>query len=362
MGNESKASTLWTCLSLAVATAMVSMVCLTGCDLSIFNGGTNSTPIITNATPTNATPTNVPPVTNTPPVTNALAWRGVMFTPATPGLPNNNGVRSQLDYRGIHNQSGEFAQRMDMPVCIQRWGGNTLIYIRGEFDRNNPVLDMVLNGRRHPGDGHYFPIKTPTATAGEVDFAMWMKQTYGIDKHVCWVWNDNTSVPFTASVVAEAVAAYDGCRLGLENVAFGTCLESDENMSADLVVSACGWIHAASPASPVIVGSANEGFLQQVGSRVPYAHLWLEQSSNPVKAPRAPLAPGALRQSRAPRAPLTQSTFPAYLAACKRLADKFGCDRVIPGEWWAATPADMSSMTAQLRAAGFKFLGSGKYQ
>ena len=290
-------------------------------------------------------PTPAPvPVPPTPtPAPSTMAWKGVMFVPATQGMPNNHGVSSQLGYRGIHGQANENAVRLDMLQCVKNWGGNTLSYIRGEFCRPNEVLDMCLNGRKSPADGHYFPIKAPTASNGEVDWASWGKQAYGISKHLCWVWNDNKNTPFTQAIVAEAVKSYDGTKLGMENVAFGVCLEADENMSADLVVSACGWIHAASATSPVIVGSGNEAFLQQVGEKNSYCLLWVEQAGNPVTAP------------------LTRATFPAFLAICNRLGDKFGKKRIIPGEWNAANPADVKWMTDQLLAAGFTFPGSGKY-
>ena len=340
---------------LAIAGAVTVMGLLgvsnTGCNIQDILGTNN--PVITNVPP-------VPPVPPIPPVpTNTTtAWRGVMFVPASPNMPANNGVSSQLEYRGIHNKANENNIRIDMLQCVKNWGGNVLIYIRGEMCRPHEVLDMCLNGRKRPADGHYFPIQAPAS--GEVDWAMWAKQTYGISKHICFIWNDNTATPFTQAIVNEAVKAYDGTRLGLENVAFGVCLEADENMSADLVVAACGWIRAASPTSPVIVGSANEGFLTQIGSRVPYAILWLEQSSNPVRESQI-VAPQTIRESRAVKAPLTPSTFPAYLASCKRLGDKFGYARVSPGEWWASSAADVASMTKQLQAAGFTFLGSGKY-
>ncbi len=288
------------------------------------------------------TPTPAPEPTPVPTPT-VCDWRGVMFVPATAGMPNNRGVSSQLGYRECHGQANENNVRLDMLQCVKNWNGNTLSYIRGNFNRPHEVLDMCLNGRKHSDDGHYFPIKSPTASSGEVDWAMWAKQNYGIDKHICWIWNDDTSAPFTEAIVKEAVKSYNGCRLGLENVAFGVCLEANDKMSVDLVVSACGWIHSASPTSQVIVGSANESYLTQVGSKVSYAMLWLEQSSNPVTAP------------------LTRSTFPTYLASLNRLAKQFGYSKVIPGEWWASSPDDVKWMTDQLKTAGFTFLGSGKY-
>jgi hypothetical protein len=272
-------------------------------------------------------------------------WRGCMFVPATPGMPNNRGVSSQLDCRGCHSKPNENTVRIDMLQCVKNWGGNTLVYIRGEFCRGNPVLDMALNGMKHPGDGHYLPVKAPTASNGEVDWAMWAKGEFGIDRHVCFIWNDNTSVPFTENIVAEAVASYAGCRLGMENMAFGVCLETDEIMpDPNAVAARIGWIQKYAPNSPVIVGSANANFLMAVGNTNPKVLLWLEQAGHPVNAP------------------LTRSTFPAYLSTLKSLANRFGKGRVVPGEWWASNPDDVKWMTDQLLSNGFTFLGAGRYK
>jgi len=271
-----------------------------------------------------------------------------MFVPATAGMPNNRGVSSQLEYRGCHSQPNENAVRVDMLQCVKNWGGNVLVCIRGEFSRPNEVLDMALNGHQHP-DGHYFPIKAPTASDGEVDWAMWAKETYGIDKHVCFIWNDNISTPFTESIVAEAVLSYKGCRLGMENVMFGVCLETDEIIpDVNVVVKILGWIGKYAPQSPVVVGSANENFLMAVGAKNSKTYLWLEQSAVDDKSPVTD--------------PLTRSTFPTYLASLNRIASKCGKARTIPGEWWASNPADVKWMTDQLLAAGYTFLGSGKYK
>ena len=295
--------------------------------------------------PPSPVPTPDPtPVPTPAPVTTA--WKGVMFVPATSGMPNNHGVSSQLDYRGCHGKSNENNIRLDMLQCVKNWGGNTLVYIRGGFNRPNEVLDMCLNGRKSPADGHYFPVNSPTSGSGEVDWAMWAKGVYGIDRHICWIWNDDAGVPFTENIVQEAVKSYDGCRLGMENVAFGICLETDEIIpDVNTVAKILGWIAKYASTSQLIVGSANEDFLMKVGAANSKVCLWLEQraSGSPVTNP------------------LTRSTFSAYLASLNRLADKFGKARVLPGEYWASLPVDVKWMTEQLQAAGFTVLGMGKY-
>lgn len=272
-------------------------------------------------------------------------WRGCMFVPATAGMPNNHGVSSQLAYRGCHNQPNENAVRVDMLQCVKNWGGNVRVSIRGEFSRPNDVLDMALNGRGHPVDGHYFPINAPTASNGEVDWAMWAKETFGIEKVVDFIWNDNISVPFTENIVAEVAASYKGCRLGMENIMLGVCLETDEIIpDVNVVAKILGWITKYAPQNPMVVGSANENFLMAVGAKNSKTYLWLEQ------------APSLMAY------PLTRATFPAYLSSLNRLANKHSKARVIPGEWWASSPVDVKWMTDQLLSAGYTFLGSGKYK
>lgn len=269
-------------------------------------------------------------------------WRGCMFTPATAGYPNKNGVTSQLEYRGIHGQSNEDAQRLDMFSWVQKWGGNVLIYIRGNWGIGNVVLDMCLNGRKHPTrKDYYFPVNGKS----ESDFAMWAKQEYGIDKHICFVWNDDNSMSIKEQVVIDAVTAYDGTRIGIENIAFGVCLETNEIMpDPATAVTAAKWIKKHAPSSPCIVGSASVDYLLSVSDKIDSIYLWLEQATDPVKAP------------------LTRSTFSTYKSSLDKLADKVGKSRVIPGEWWASSPDDVAWMAQQLLGAGYSFLGSGKYK
>ena len=277
-----------------------------------------------------------PPIPPTPaPV--VVACRGCLFTPGT----DIKGAGSQMNYRSIHGQANEDALRLEMFARVQAWGGNTLTYIRDDYNQGNQVLDMCLNGRRSPVDGHYFPING----RAESDFAMWGKQKYGIEKHICFIWNDDPPASYAESTVRNAVDSYDGTRLGIENVAFGTCLESDEIMDDPAeAAQICKWIMARAPNSPCIVGSANENYLIAVASKVGRIYLWLEQASHPIHAP------------------LTRATFPAYKASLDQLAAKVGKDHTLPGEWWASNPDDVKWMTDQLIAAGYTVFGMGKYK
>lgn len=264
-------------------------------------------------------------------------WRGCLFTPGT----DLKGVGSQMGYRGCHGKQNEDALRLEMFARVKAWGGNVLIYIRDKWFQGNIVLDMCLNGRKHPGDGHYFLVNGKP----ESDFAMWGKEKYGIEKHICFVFNDENPAPITEQTVKSAVDSYDGTRLGIENVAFGVCLETNEPMPNPAVgVMAANWIKKYAPTSPCIVGSANVDYLLAVADKVKDVYLWLEQAGHPINAP------------------LTRSTFPAYKASLDKLAAKVGKKFVVPGEWWMSNPDDIKWATDQLKSAGYTFFGMGKYR
>ena len=210
--------------------SVLAVAFVVGCDISV---------------PPIPTPTNAPPVvvTNVPPVvTNApasTAWRFTLFTDKN-AYENSYGASSQMSYFSCHNESNENLRRIAMLKSVNLLNGNVNTYIRGSWGGGD-VLSMALCGRAHPGDGHYFPIKEPTASAGEVDWAMWASQTLGITHHLCWIWNDDTSMAITKSTVEKAVASYTGSKLGAENIGFGVCLESSEIMTPAQGAQCLAW-------------------------------------------------------------------------------------------------------------------------
>lgn len=287
-------------------------------------------------------PTPTPTPTPEPsPIANS-EWRGCLFTEPTP-YENSNGAASQLGYYECHGKANENPKRVEMLKAVKSMNGNTIIYIRGSWWKNSPVLDMCLAGRKHPGDGHYFPIKEPLSAGTEVDWAMWAARDLGLTKHICFIWNDDKSMPVTEQTVAACVASYAGSRLGMENVAFGVCLETDEIMSADQAAEAVGWIRKYAHKSRVIVGSQSASFLQLVASKNRDAELWLEQAGHPINQP------------------LTLDTAKAYISALDTLAAKVGANRVWAGEWFTKDVETRKSITKQIRAKGYN-CGSGDYR
>ena len=287
--------------------------------------------------------TTNPPVP--PPSTNG--WRYATFIKANP-YENYNGAASAMGYRGIHGKPNENPWRVEMVKGTAALGCDTLVYIRGNSDVNNPVLDMCLNGRKHPGDGHYFPIKDPLTAGTEVDWAMWAAKDYGIAHQLCWIWNDDKSMPLTEDVVKQTIAGYDGTRLPIENVALGVCLEANEIMSSDQAAQALTWIRNNAPKARAIVGSSSDAFLIAVANKAPAGcYYWLEASTDGDKNPITD--------------PLTLANVDAkILNKARNIGNKVGKQYVICGEWWAADDNTRKQVTAKIISEGFSSCGQFK--
>jgi len=295
-------------------------------------------------------PTPVPTPQPTPAPVPASGFRGVLFTPASlsPTLGNNNGVRSQMDWRDCHGQGNEGIIRESEARDPATEGGNVVIEIQGKSNYSNPVLDMIINGRKHPTDGHYFPIGDPLTGSGEVDCAMWYAQKYGITKRLCWIWNDDNAVPFQTQAVKDAVARYDGCRLGMSNIWFGVCLETSEIASATDAAARLRDMRQYAPQSPIVVGACPVAFLIAVHAANPPAdtYYWLEQdaSGSPVTDPVTP----------------TDWDRKIFTKAAQ-LAAVVGAGHVIIGEIWSPDAATRKAYTANAEALGY-LVGSGQWK
>jgi hypothetical protein len=262
-----------------------------------------------------------------------------MFVPATK-YENSKGAASLLaNYRDT-SSAEEVNTRIAGVEAVAKLGGNTIVYIRGEFNTPRPHLDSVLNGRKVNGD--YFPTRTPVKGCGECDWTLWARDKHGITKHICFVWNDNKARPFTEDFVRQAVESYDGARvITPENVAFGVCLEANEIMDAATAAKAVGWIRKYAPQSRVLVGSAKPDYLLEV-AKLCDAELWLEQATHPLDRP------------------LTLETAKDYMASLDRLAEKVGKAKVWAGEWWSPDAAVRRAITRQVQAKGYN-CGMGEY-
>ena len=330
--------------------------------LALFAGCITPAPIPTPTPPTPA-PTNAPPVPVPPPQppapvpvpnptpTPASAFHGVLFTPASlsPDLGNNNGVRSQMDWRDCHGQSNEGHIRECEARDVATLGGNVVAEIQGKSNYNNPVLDMIVNGRKSPADGHYFGISDPLTGSGEVDCAMWYAQKYGITKRLTWIWNDDKAVAFNTQAVKDAVARYDGCRLGMSNVWFGTCLETSEIASAADAAARLRDMRQYAPQSPIVVGSCPVDYLISVKNAGAPADTfyWLEQDAHgsPVTDP------------------VTAADWDAKIFNKAAALVKAGVrpDHVMIGEIWAKDAATRRAYTAKAEALGY-LVGSGQWK
>jgi len=311
------------------------------------NGPTNAPDPIPQPVPPVVTPTNQPaPVVTNPPPVVATSFRGCLFTPASlhPALENTHGARSQMDYRDCHGRANEGIIRDAEYRDVAALGGNTLIYIQGKSNYDNPVLDMCLNARPSPADGHRFPVANPLTYASEADTAGFYSKALGVSRHLVWVWNDDKAVPFARKAVQDAVARYSGTTL---DVWYGTCLETSEIASPADAAARLRDMRELAPASPVVCGACPVDWLLAVKAAGAPAdtYYWLEQdaSGSPVTDPVTPADWDA-----------------KIFAKAAKLAAVVGAGRVIIGEIWSPDSATRRAYTAKAEALGY-LVGSGEW-
>lgn len=306
---------------------------------ALTNAATEATAVTTATNSAGGTTTNV---------TATNEWHYTLFTDAT-DYEDSHGAASQMGYFENHNTDNENLKRIAMLQAVNDLGGNVNCYIRGSWGGSD-VLSMGLCGRSHPDDGHYWPINTPTADSGEVDWAMWAAQDLGITHHLCWVLNDDTSMPITRDTFAKAVSSYTGSRLGAENIGYGVCLEASEIMSAAQAAQCLAWIAELAPASRAYVGASPTDFLISVWeqSNCPRtAYFWIEVdvagSKNPITDPVS----AADVQTR------------AIDKADRLVAAGIPKSQVVIGEIWSL-PADRAAVTQAIMGAGYACSGVWK--
>jgi len=324
-------------LAILACAAMV-----TGCNITIpswISDGTNAVP---------STVTTTTTTTTIPPAASVSDWHYALFTDST-AYENSSGASSQMSYFSCHNTANENLKRIAMLQAVKDLGGNVNCYIRGSWGGSD-VLSMGLCGRSHPDDGHYWPINTPTADSGEVDWAMWAARDLGITKHLCWVLNDDTSMPINKDTFAKAVASYTGSRLGAANIGYGVCLEASEIMTAAQAAQCLAWVAELAPASRAYVGASPTDWLISVWnqSNCPKnTYFWLEVdvagSKNPITDP----VNMANVQAR------------AIDKADRLVAAGIPKSQVVIGEIWSL-PADRAAVTAKITAAGYACSGVWK--
>ena len=335
--------------AIAFGALAVSMsICGPGC-VTIPAIVTNLPPVIVTPPATNAPPVVVPPITNAPPpVVTASGFRGCLFTPGSlhPALGNNNGVRSQMDYRDCHGQANEGIIRDAEYRDVAALGGNCLIYIQGKSNYNNPVLDMCLNSIPSPADGHRFPVGNPLTASSEVDTAAYYAKTLGVTRQLCWIWNDDKAVPFTRQAVADAVARYKGT---LVDLWLGTCLETSEIASATDAAARLRDMRELAPSVPIVVGACPVDWLLQVKAAGAPADTfyWLEQdaSGSPVTDPVTP----ADWDSK------------IFNKAAKLVAAGVKPDHIMIGEIWSSLSSVRRAFTDKAEALGY-LVGSGQWK
>lgn len=196
-------------------------------------------------------------------------WKCSMFFKGADGA-----VDSSLNFANIDG-SETTAHRNYSCDAIRRIGGDTLMFIGEKLFRNPQLqaeVDAALNygvgvGLRHLIIDLRNDVKTLRAVKG-------LQASKGFVPKMAW-----TNVEESIKTLAEHYAGFNS-----DQVAFMTCLESDEIMSLAEVRQVVYWCKQYAPLKRVIVGSANVNYLKSIGNG---AELWLEIHTSPFNLSQA---------------------------------------------------------------------------
>jgi len=210
-------------------------------------------------------------------------WKCSMFFPyKSSPWPGNSGVDSPLSFASCHGNSWENAFRQNCYRQIQAMGGDTIIYIAERLyghDVPHLELQMFLTNRAHPVDGHRM-----NDSENEVVKA----RAYGVNRWIVSLFNDDNTYfnggnpkVFNATVFEDYIKQMCECYswATVDEVAFMTCLESDERFNVNQWTQIIGWIRKYNNGKRIIVGSANAGFLKAVRAANKDVEMWAETST-----------------------------------------------------------------------------------
>jgi hypothetical protein len=174
-------------------------------------------------------------------------WKCSMFFKGA-----NGAVDSSLNYACIDGPESNDHRRYTCDA-IRRIGGDTLMSI-GEKLYNNPALQS------------------------EVDNAMNYAVQVGFKHLIVDIKNDSSNLPWGSIEPFIRQLADHYASFNSDQVAFMTCLETDEVLDISQTQQMVRWCKMYAPLKRVIVGSANVDFLKTIGNG---AELWLEIHTSP---------------------------------------------------------------------------------
>jgi len=174
-------------------------------------------------------------------------WKCSMFFKGADG-----NVDSPLGFASIDTEESD-SHRKFACNAIRKNGGDTLLFI-AERMFNNPVLTAA------------------------VDASLVYAVSIGMKHVIIDIKNDNQNFSWNnmEAFIRQLVELY--AFANSEQVAFMTCLETDEILSVEQTRQMVRWCKKYAPLKRVIVGSANSDFLKSIGTG---AELWLEIHTNP---------------------------------------------------------------------------------
>jgi len=180
-------------------------------------------------------------------------WKASMFFPKQGG-----GVDSSLNWANIDVPCSP-ERRKFMYQSIVAQGGDTLIFIAEKL-YNNPALQSALTAE--------------LTTAYQ----------YGIRRVIVSIKNDNSN--FSWGNMQDYIRQLAHCYrfANPDQLAFMSCLETDEVLSVGQTQQMEAWCKLYAPHIRFIVGSQNASFLKAIGGN---AELWLEIHTQPFRLSQA---------------------------------------------------------------------------
>lgn len=192
-------------------------------------------------------------------------FKGSMFFPPKSG----SGVDSSLGYASIDVPESDAHIEYTFNA-IAKNGGDAVVYIAEKLF-NNPGLQAKLTGK----DSELVKLA----------------REKGVNRWIVSIKNDNHKFPFAnvEALIQQIAICYEWANE--KEMAFLTCLESDEVSDGKPVLTVAqvkamiGWCAKYAPNKRVIIGSANDGWLKQFKDSG--AELWLEFQPHPFQLTRA---------------------------------------------------------------------------
>jgi len=182
-------------------------------------------------------------------------WKCSMFFKGVDGKPD-----STLNFANIDGSESDGHRRYGCEAIVRN-GGDTLLFI----------AEKLLNN---------------TTLWAEVDNALLYGVNIGLKHAIFDLKNDNNNIPWNSAVELARQIKVRYPWANSDQIAFMTCLETNEITSADNTVLVVNELKKIAPMWRVIVGAGSSDLLKNIGGKCK-AELWLEIHTSPFNLSQA---------------------------------------------------------------------------